>query len=252
MGRILKAILGQLSFFTIIPSPSASLEEIAEFSFISPLMVGIITGIIDWFVVLLGIRLIGSLGALLLIPTVEIIRGFHHLDGLLDMGDALMVGKERRPQVLHDLQTGSGAIGLFLVYFSIFLIATLNLNVSNLWFFLPSEVLARASAISLLGLMKPIPGSYLGKVFHDKMRDKLFSIKFLLVQVFAILFSSPVLILAYVILLLVFYLMAKLVFDGMSGDIVGAIITLSFPIYLLVAEKTCYHYFIFQYSLTLP
>ncbi len=62
-----------------------------EYSFLAPIIVGLVTGGID-YIVLRGLYLVlGGVVSILLIPIVEIIRGFNHLDGLLDFGDALMI-----------------------------------------------------------------------------------------------------------------------------------------------------------------
>jgi adenosylcobinamide-GDP ribazoletransferase len=65
-----------LSFFTAYPSGRATLGEAASYGYLPP-VVGILAGL-PGVVVLLG------LGYLL--PA-----GLHHTDGLLDVGDALMV-----------------------------------------------------------------------------------------------------------------------------------------------------------------
>ncbi|WP_252896587.1 adenosylcobinamide-GDP ribazoletransferase [Metallosphaera hakonensis] len=66
-------------------------ELTMEYSFLAPIIVGLVTGGID-YIVLRGLYLVlGGVVSILLIPIVEIIRGFNHLDGLLDFGDALMI-----------------------------------------------------------------------------------------------------------------------------------------------------------------
>jgi len=247
--KIFKAILAQLSFFTIIPSISAPLEEIARFSFTAPLIVGVFTGVLDFIFLYIFHFFLGNTVFLLLIPFVEIIRGFHHLDGLLDYGDALMVKDyQKKLKVLHDVQTGSGAIGLLLVYVTIFAVATLNLKLS-VFTLLSAEVLSRASAISILALLPPIEGSFLAKVFYDKLNGKWW--KFILIQLEALLFSSLPLLLAYLLLTVFFFVLCKRTLKGSSGDYVGFVITLSFPIYLLVAEKLCCQFSILQLLLIL-
>ena len=243
-----KAILAQLSFFTIIPTTSASLEDIAEMSFISPSFIGVITGILDFLFLLLVVKFLGGLATLLLIPFVEVIRGFHHLDGLLDYGDAIMVKDyEKRLKVLHDVQTGTGAIGMLLVYLFLFIVAVVNLKPS-LFIFLSAEVLSRASALTLLSVMEPIRESFLAKIFHEGLKDKW---KLVVLQLQVVLFSSPFLLVEYVFLTLFFYFLGEKTLRGSSGDYIGFVITLSFPLYLLIGDRICCQYFILQLLSTL-
>ncbi|MDT7875327.1 adenosylcobinamide-GDP ribazoletransferase [Sulfolobaceae archaeon RB850M] len=240
--RVLKGILAQISFFTIIPSVrNVTLEEIANYAFLSPFIVGFITGVIDYFFLKITYHILGTTAFLLLIPEVEIIRGFHHLDGLLDLGDALMIRDyEKRLKALHDVQIGAGGIGLLLVYVTLFIVAVLNFNLS-IWPLISAEILSRVDAILLLGTIKPIRESYLGKVFHERIGRKWVITLILSVFFFPL---SIFFFLLFLATLAVYSLIALKVLRGSSGDLAGAVITLSFPIYLLGLEKSCSYYFI--------
>ena len=240
--KVLKGILAQISFFTIIPSVrNVTLEEIADYAFLAPFIVGIITGVIDYFFLKITYFVLGTTAFLLLIPEVEIIRGFHHLDGLLDLGDALMVRDyEKRLKALHDVQIGTGGIGLLLVYIILFVVAILNFNLS-IWPLISAEVVSRVPAILLLGIIKPMQESYLGKIFHERIGKKwiiTLSMSFLFFPL------SVFFLLLFLATLSVYSLIALKVLRGSSGDLAGAVITLSFPIYLLALEKSCSCYFI--------
>ena len=247
--KVFKEIAAQISFFTIIPSVKASLEEVAEMSFLSPIIVGLITSAIDFLILFLTYPFLGKLSFLLLIPTVEIIRGFHHLDGLLDFGDAIMVRDySKRLKVLHDVEVGSGGIGMLIVYLSLFLLAVLSLNKISYFPLLISETESRALGIFLLSLMKPMEGSYMGKLFHERL-NKPWKILVIVVQI--VLLGNVEILISFILLSLIFYLLGMKTLNGSSGDFVGAIITLSFPIFLLVSERNCYPFFISLYSLIL-
>ena len=248
--KVFKRIAAQISFFTIIPSVKASLEETAEMSFLAPLVVGIITSIIDFLVIFITHPFLGKYSLLLLLPTVEIIRGFHHLDGLLDFGDAIMIRDyNKRLKALHDVEVGSGGIGLLMVYLSLFLLAILSSHDRISYFsLLISETESRALGILLLSLMKPMEESYLGKIFHEKL-NKPWKVTIVLLQI--ILLGNVEILMGFVILFAIFYLLGLKVLRGSSGDLAGAVITLSFPIFLLIAEKNCYPFFILLYSLIL-
>lgn len=245
--KVFKRILAQISFFTIIPSVKASLEETAEMSYLSPIIVGIITSLIDYVVIFITYPLLNKYSFLLLIPTVEILRGFHHLDGLLDVGDALMVRDyNKRLKALHDVEVGSGGIGLLIVYLSLFFLAVLSTTSLSYTPLLEAEVESRALGILLLSTMAPMEGSFMGKIFHERL-NKRWKIVLLLAQIVSL--GNLQTLLTFIILFVLYYYMGIKVLRGVSGDLIGAVITLSFPIFLLVAERSCYPYFISLFSL---
>ncbi|MDP6459938.1 MAG: adenosylcobinamide-GDP ribazoletransferase, partial [Candidatus Hydrothermarchaeota archaeon] len=110
--RQLKSTLG---FLTIIPvDGDYRLREIARNAWLFP-VVGLILGLAAGFagqllslVLPWSIASVGALSALLLLT------GFHHLDGLLDFGDALLVrGRNaQRRSVMRTPVIGAGAFGI--------------------------------------------------------------------------------------------------------------------------------------------
>jgi adenosylcobinamide-GDP ribazoletransferase len=111
----LKALL---SFFTALPVRGASLEEAAQEVHLLPL-VGLVTGLPGAVLILSSHAVPPGVAATLALGAVLLAAGLHHADGVLDVGDALMVrgSPERRREVLKDTRTGIGGIGaLFLVY----------------------------------------------------------------------------------------------------------------------------------------
>lgn len=107
-----------LSFFTILPVRGATLHEAARNVYLLPL-IGIVAGIPGVLFVLLGSALPAGVAATLALGAVLLAAGFHHTDGVMDVGDALMVrgSQARRREVLKDTRFGVGAAGaLFLVY----------------------------------------------------------------------------------------------------------------------------------------
>ncbi|MBP1357746.1 MAG: adenosylcobinamide-GDP ribazoletransferase [Sulfolobus sp.] len=100
--------------------------------------------------------------------------------------------------------------------------------------------------ILLLSTMAPMEGSFMGKIFHERL-NKRWKIVILLAQI--VLLGNPQILLTFIILFVLYYYMGIKVLRGVSGDLIGAIITLSFPILLLVAERGCYPYFISLFSL---
>jgi adenosylcobinamide-GDP ribazoletransferase len=107
-----------ISFFTAFPARGASLDDAARSVYLLPL-VGLLTGAPGAALLLLGYALPEGVAGTLALGAVLLAAGLHHTDGVLDVGDALMVrgDPERRRAVLRDTRVGVGGIGaLFLVY----------------------------------------------------------------------------------------------------------------------------------------
>ena len=108
-----------LSFFTALPVGAATLEKAARNVYLLPL-VGVFVGVPGAVVILgLGPALPPGVLATLALAAVLLAAGLHHADGVLDVGDALMVrgDPDRRRAVLKDTRVGVGGIGaLFVVY----------------------------------------------------------------------------------------------------------------------------------------
>ncbi|BBG24731.1 adenosylcobinamide-GDP ribazoletransferase [Sulfuracidifex tepidarius] len=227
----IKAVIAQYAFFSIIPvRVNVQLEEVASVSFIAPLLVGLTAGLTDFGFLLLTRSLLGEASSFLLLAFVELFRGFHHLDGLLDTGDALMaIGKEKKMRALKDVQVGAGGIGATLVYISLFLTAVSNLRspLSSLVPLVSAEVLSRGVGMLSLVLSTPLEGSFLGLTFSKYLR-----------RYYPLLILTMIPFLSfYTLLILIFMIAVSLGIErnlgGSSGDVVGAVITLSFPIFLL-------------------
>jgi adenosylcobinamide-GDP ribazoletransferase len=106
-----------LGFFTRIPGGGgASLERVVAAFPLVPL-VGYLTGAVAAaFCLLLGPLLPSLATSALILALVVGLTGLNQMDGLLDLGDGLMVhgDPQRRLQAMHDHQTGVGAVGLVL------------------------------------------------------------------------------------------------------------------------------------------
>ena len=109
-----------LAFFTVLPvgDPGSSLEDAAQRVYLLPL-VGLLTGLPGAALLLLASAMPPTVVATLDLGAVLLAAGLHHTDGVMDVGDALMVrgSSSRRREVLMDNRVGVGAIGaLFIVY----------------------------------------------------------------------------------------------------------------------------------------
>ncbi|MFL5992310.1 MAG: adenosylcobinamide-GDP ribazoletransferase [Rubrobacteraceae bacterium] len=149
-----------ISFFTALPARSASLDDAARSVYLLPL-VGLLTGAPGAALVLLGYALPEGVACTLALGAVLLAAGLHHTDGVLDVGDALMVrgAPERRRAVLRDTRVGVGGIGaLFLVYAPA-LAALISLTdrspVRAALALLAAEVSVRSAMLLVLAFGKP-------------------------------------------------------------------------------------------------
>ncbi|HKH10245.1 MAG TPA: adenosylcobinamide-GDP ribazoletransferase [Rubrobacter sp.] len=154
-----------LSFFTVLPVRTASLDAAARAVYLLPL-VGLFTGLIGALLALLAYFLPASVAAVLALGGALLAAGFHHADGVLDVGDALMVrgDTERRRAVLKDARVGIGGLGaIFLVYAPAATALASIANSSPLLAastLLAAEIAARSVMLLMLAFGRPAePGS---------------------------------------------------------------------------------------------
>ena len=226
---MLKEIGSVFSFLTIFPSSNSTLENIARYMFVFPI-VGIAIGL-----------LIGSLGfglsffldpmlvSLLVVASIAIVTGIHHADGLADFADGLMVkgSRDRKLKAMKDLSTGSAGIVAIVLYL-IGLIVTISLTTGGFDLFkaiLISEILAKFSMVLMASLAKSASlGS--NSPFVEFMKDKKkLSVAFLIMLIPVIIIgeSTGIVMLAVVVALVLFLvLLSTRSFGGITGDVLGA------------------------------
>ncbi len=116
----INGIFGLISFSTILPlNIHTSIEEMAEFTWIWPLIggfIGILVGTLGFLLV--DILHLYSFVAAALVYSFSIwFTGFHHLDGLVDFGDGMMVhgSPEKKIDVMRDKRIGTGGIAYLMM-----------------------------------------------------------------------------------------------------------------------------------------
>jgi len=117
---VLKRLKAVLAFLSIIPVKREcfNIEEVAENMPLFPL-IGLFLGFIfGFFHYTMTTFLTPALAAALTFMLIEVLTGFHHIDGLLDFGDGIMAygPPEKKIAVMHDKQTGTGGYTLALTY----------------------------------------------------------------------------------------------------------------------------------------
>lgn len=197
-------------------------------------LVGLVTGAPGAAILLLGYALPPAVVATLALSAVLLAAGLHHSDGVLDVGDALMVrgSQSRRREVLKDSRVGIGGIGaLFVVYAPAVAAITALLSASPAraaLALLVGEVAARSSMLLLLAFGRPAEPASSSVAFVDALSGAR------RISALILALAAPVLLalplgwasgLAASVSFLVVPLALRIsdrAFDGISGDVSGA------------------------------
>lgn len=247
MIRELKSLIG---FLTVLPFRMESIEAVSKLFFLSPivaLIIGFIAGILGW-----GFQffLDPVVAGFLVLAIVEILTGFHHFDGLLDLSDAIMVRAEpaKRLEVMHDKFTGAAAVGVGVIVLALTGLSFGRFEGFNiLRIVLVSEILAKESMILTASLGKTPAyqgmGYYIVESVKKNIAGTLFSIILSAIMVFLLLYGLSIVTFAGVLVaavisaaLLAAY--ANRIFGAVTGDVLGSANELIRMIVLLVALAT--------------
>lgn len=223
-----------LSFFTVLPLRSSSLQAAARDVYFLPL-VGLISGLPGATLLLLAY--IGSPGvaATLALGAVLLASGFHHADGVLDAGDALMVRgtANRRREVLKDTRVGIGGLGaLFLVYAPSLAALVALAQHSPAWAalaLLAAETAARSVMALVMVFGRPATKNsstvpFVQALKGRQKRNVALALALLAPLVVALPLGgfAPVTVLAIPIVALASTRLSRTSFGGITGDLVGA------------------------------
>ena len=221
-----------LSFFTVLPARGASLDGAAREVHLLPL-VGIVTGLPGALLLSTALLPPGVVSALAL-GAALLAAGMHHADGVLDVGDALMVrgSEERRRAVLRDTRVGIGGIGaLFLVYApSLAALAALSTAspVRAALALLAGEVAARSAMVLTLAYGEPAEAGSSSVPFVRALSGPrhAFAVALALLAPLPFLFPvaalAPLAVLAAPLVALLSLRLSGTAFGGIGGDVVGA------------------------------
>lgn len=225
---MLKEIGSVFSFLTIFPSSNATIENIAKYMYVFPI-VGIVIGLlVGSFGFGLSLVFDPLLVSLLVVTSLAIVTGIHHADGLADFADGLMVkgSKSKKIAAMKDLNTGSAGIVAIVLYL-VGLIMTVSLT-SGLDLFkaiLLSEILAKFSMVLMASLGNSASlGS--SSPFVSIMRDKrkLAAASLIMIAPVLLIGETTGLIMLGVAVTFTIFLLAISTrsFGGITGDVLGA------------------------------
>jgi adenosylcobinamide-GDP ribazoletransferase len=223
-----KEIGSVFSFLTIIPFSNSTLDNIAKYMYIFPI-VGIVIGIIiGSFGFGLSFFLDPLLVSLLVVTSIVIITGIHHADGLADFADGLMVkgSKDRKLEAMKDLSTGSAGIVAIVLYLIGLVIAiSLTSGFDLFKAILISEILAKFSMVLMASLGNSASvgsNSPFVKIMKDK---KKLAIAFLIMIIPVILIGGTTGLVMFgvtVTLTMFLLVLSTRSFGGITGDVLGA------------------------------
>lgn len=230
---MLKELKNLIAFLTIIPvgmDPDC-LTDAANCMYLFPLVgafIGLLAGIFAWLLLhILSALVVGilTLGFILLIT------GLHHTDGLLDFGDGIMYqgSAERKIEIMHDQQTGTGGLTLGLVTMLTTVLCIAELNKNSI---IQSLTVSEASAKIAMAIMAWVGRSahkgmntYFVNAMHSQYRNLrllvalfiAFGIAIALLRIVG--FTSVI---AGLVAALVLVGISNRHFKGVTGDVLGA------------------------------
>lgn len=183
LGRF-REIAGLVTFSTILPlNIYTSIEEMARFTWFWPVIgafIGIIVGTIG-FLILNVIHAPQLIAAAIVYSFAIWFTGFHHLDGLMDLGDAMMVHgtPEKKISVMRDTNIGTGGIAYVLMVALLSFAAIGSVPSAEIFYILViSEIAAKMGIATCATLSNPFPNGT-GRFFIDAMNIKLFVLSFI-------------------------------------------------------------------------
>ncbi len=222
-----------LSFFTILPVRGASLEQAAREVYLLP-FVGVVTGLPGAVVLSTAFFVPPGVAATLALGTVLVAAGLHHADGVLDVGDALMVPgtPERRRAVLKDTRVGIGGIGgIFLVYaptVAALVVMCATSPVRAALALLAGEVAARSAMVFTLAYGNPADAGSSAVPFVRELSGPRHATGIALALLVPLPFLfwigslAPLVVFAAPLVALISLRLSGSAFDGIGGDLVGA------------------------------
>jgi adenosylcobinamide-GDP ribazoletransferase len=218
-----KSLIALLQFATILPlGKMQDLSDFARHLYIYPFAGYVVGGIAALVVWRLGHSTLAAAIALALVLSLS---GFHHLDGLFDLGDALMAqgDREKRVRALTDRQVGAGGIGIGLVA-TLLAFGSLITVPSAAVAILASEVCAKV-AMAVLTIFGPPFREGIHSYLYRYTKHWFFWPTLLFFLPLLLLIRADRLLILVVVTLIIAMLMrvsAFRLFGGVNGDVVGA------------------------------
>ncbi len=220
--------LGAIRFLTVLPlGPHPEPEEVGRRAWLGLPTVGLISGLIAGVVAWL-LRSSPAVGPAV-VGALVLLEGAQHLDGLVDLGDAIlawMAGGDPE-RAMKDARVGVGGLAA-----GALALITLSTCLSSIPFYalVPLEVWSRYAALPLAAVGEPPEYSVSGRVFTEHVDAD----QVLLGGVVSVLLSLPYSPEATLVCALcalasswLSLLLAERVVGGVNGDVLGAAVWLA-------------------------
>lgn len=224
-----RAILGLVTFSTILPLKTyTSLEHMTKMTWLWPLvhlLIGVLAALCG-FICLEIFHLDQLFTAIIVYAFLMIITGYNHIDGVMDMSDAVMVmgDKNKKIAVMKDSMVGAGGIT------SAILIALLTVggiyNILDYNFILGiiiAEMVAKNSLITTALVSKPLtPG--IGSYFINATNNINYIFSTVIVAIISYLIGGHIALIGLVGAILAGFIIAIVArknFGIANGDVLG-------------------------------
>ena len=243
-----RGFLGLLSFSTIIPlNIHTSIKEMARFTWLWPIIggfIGICVGLLGY--VLMDLIHIPQLISASLIYSFAIwFTGFHHLDGLIDFGDAVMAHgqPQKKIEIMRDTRIGTGGLAYLFIVGIITFTSIASAPTSIIFFILlVSEIAAKQGIVTCCTFSSSYPNGT-GKYFIDAMNIKKLILSLLITIIIGYLALNITGVLGIIGGLLggiIMTIITRFKFNHATGDILGASNEISRMIALLFMVSFLY------------
>jgi adenosylcobinamide-GDP ribazoletransferase len=234
MKKLYKGFIMALSMFTVLPTPYVEWDDdgvknMMKFYPIIGLIIGCIWSIIYYLMCILNIPIILKSAIIMVVPF--IITGMLHLDGFMDVCDAILSRreKEEKLRILKDSTTGAFAvISLTILFFLQFGgIYSILERKSSFYVFILIPIVSRSVVAYYLLSRTTIKESTLGTYFkkgtniYDKFVMVLSLIIMIMVSIILLNIHGIVLILLMTLGIKWAVEKCKKEFGGISGDVAG-------------------------------
>lgn len=234
MKKLLKGFIMALSMFTIIPTPYIEWDDegaknMMKFYPIIGGIVGIIWSIIYYLISILNISLILKSTIIMMVPF--IVTGMLHLDGFMDVCDAILSRRDREEKlrILKDSTIGAFAVISLLILFFLQFGSIYSIIEKNIQFYILIliPIVSRSAVAYFLLNRTTIKESTLGTYFKKGT-----NIKDIIIMIVSLIVMSIIsfILLSYYGLVLVLSIVVgvtwavekcKKEFGGISGDVAG-------------------------------